>query len=36
MQLMEHEVQEGVGQGSLPQYMLCCILKALFINEWAR
>ena len=33
MQLMEHEAPEGVGLGSLPQCMLGCIFKALFMNE---
>ena len=30
---MEHEVPGGVEQGSLPQYLLGCIFKALFMNE---
>ena len=30
---MEHEAPEGVGLGSLPQCMLGCIFKALFMNE---
>ena len=29
MQLMEHEAPGGVGEGSLPQYMLGCIFKVL-------
>ena len=33
MQLMEHEAQGGEGQGSLPQCLLGCIFKALFMNE---
>ena len=33
MQLTEHEVPGGVEQGSLPQYLLGCIFKALFMNE---